>query len=469
MSDHTDVLDLVRMTDPIPDLNRIDPEEIAAELEAIETAWEADRKPPVAHRSARWRPVLVFAAAAVAGLVVFGVPFLLMLRSEPSPVVVDPATSTTASVTSTTGTSTTVLVVTTTPVPPPTAVGPGLTLARAPDIGAFAMGSLSTITHGGPGFIAVGGTEVRDETGRYVGEEGAIWVSEDGLAWERAATFPTGPWITDVIAGPFGAVAVGSEDYDAAVWTSSDGVGWMRVPATDALGGFDIQEMAAVVAGGPGFVAVGRDRSSAGVWTSSDGVTWTRTEDSDLTVAAGPAAIDDVAAGPGGFLAIGEAGFDGSRYQPGTGRRPVAWLSFDGIEWERVADDVFGDDFRLVQVVAGDPGFLVVGENEAGTVLRTSPDGRTWEDITARVISDSPVDFSEAAWDGSRFVVVGLDDAAGVWVARGVEGPWQFVGPLPNAGEPWTGIDSASATESQLVLAGWVDGGLAIWVGTWDQ
>jgi len=69
--------------------------------------------------------------------------------------------------------------------------------------------------------------------------------------------------------------------------------------------------------------------------------------------------------------------------------------------------------------------------------------------------------------------VIGLDDA-GVWVARGLDVPWQFVGPLANDGEPSTGIASASATESQLVLGGWADspagsGGVAIWVGTWDQ
>jgi hypothetical protein len=83
--------------------------------------------------------------------------------------------------------------------------------------------------------------------------------------------------MSSVTAGGPGLVAVGYDwsggDQDGAVWLSTDGLVWSRVPRDRAVfGGPSIQSMLAVAAGGPVLVAVGCDSSGddqdAAVWVS---------------------------------------------------------------------------------------------------------------------------------------------------------------------------------------------------------
>jgi hypothetical protein len=48
MNHDVDVLTMVRRANPLPDLDRFDPNEVAAGVAAIEAAWQTDKQAPVA-------------------------------------------------------------------------------------------------------------------------------------------------------------------------------------------------------------------------------------------------------------------------------------------------------------------------------------------------------------------------------------------------------------------------------------
>jgi hypothetical protein len=150
------------------------------------------------------------------------------------------------------------------------------------------------------------------------GGSAAVWTSDDGEVWQRrdhdeAVFGGSGDQRMEAVAVlPDGAgwLAVGSSagpgDLDAAVWRSVDGQAWNRVPDDGALGGPGDQGMRDVVAGPAGLVAVGTDGGSAAAWTSTDATTWTP---ADL----GAGQASGVTAGaPGMLAAVGAAGGEGA-------------------------------------------------------------------------------------------------------------------------------------------------------------
>jgi len=184
----------------------------------------------------RWHSLRVALAAVMVGLLIAGVAWLT--RGTPDGEVIDQPSVT--SIPTPTTTPTTLAEST------PTTLGelvlvPG-TWSRVPHdeavFGGEGTQTMSSVTAGGPGLVAVGG---------------------DGL----------------------------HQSGHAAVWTSVDGITWSRVPHDEAVfGGAGEQWMGTVTAGGPGLVAVGWDLafpwdSVAAVWTSPDGVTWSRVSDDE--------------------------------------------------------------------------------------------------------------------------------------------------------------------------------------------
>jgi hypothetical protein len=162
----------------------------------------------------------------------------------------------------------------------------GLVWSRVPHdavvFGGLSDQVMSSVAAGGPGFVAVG----QDWSAGH--GDAAVWTSVDGLVWSRVphdeAVFggpsdrlPSERSMSSVTAGGPGLVAVGYDwsggDQDGAVWLSTDGLVWSRVPRDRAVfGGPSIQSMLAVAAGGPVLVAVGCDSSGddqdAAVWVS---------------------------------------------------------------------------------------------------------------------------------------------------------------------------------------------------------
>jgi hypothetical protein len=193
-------------------------------------------------------------------------------------------------------------------------------LAHVPEVfGSSGFTSMSAVTAGGPGLVAVGRQRITDDI-----ESGAIWTSPDGVTWARVAADPTvvGGATTSVLldavtaAGP-GLVAGGieriGEDFDVALLTSPDGVTWTRVPPAPDFSGPGSQALRDLTAGGPGIVGVGSvdtgdpSTATAAVWVSPDGVAWTRVPD-DPAVFGGNGSfswMEAVAVGGPGLVAVG--------------------------------------------------------------------------------------------------------------------------------------------------------------------
>jgi hypothetical protein len=159
----------------------------------------------------------------------------------------------------------------------------GITWSRVPHDEAVFGGAggqwMSSVTAGGPGLVAVGGSGVGGDQGPTVTRDAVVWTSRDGITWSRVpddeAVFGGESFrsMSSVTAGGPGLVAVGWDetvgDEDAAVWTSPDGITWSRVPHDEAVfGGENTQSMNSVTAGGSGLVAVG----SAGSGNNLDGL-----------------------------------------------------------------------------------------------------------------------------------------------------------------------------------------------------
>jgi hypothetical protein len=213
----------------------------------------------------------------------------------------------------------------------------GITWSRVPHndpiFGRKEMGrcctSMHSVTAGGPGLVAVGG----DWPGDDEGGRAAVWTSVDGITWSRVPHDEalSGGTMSSVTAGGPGLVAVGAEweedESVAAVWTSVDGIDWSRVPHDEAIfgggegpPGFGAAGMSSVTAAGPGLVAVGSDfmRSAtlpnggwvsvAVVWTSPDGIAWSRVPHDQAAFEAPPrpeVLMNSVTAGGPGLVVVG--------------------------------------------------------------------------------------------------------------------------------------------------------------------
>ena len=199
-----------------------------------------------------------------------------------------------------------------------------------------------------------------------------MWTSVDGLTWSRVphdeAVFGGeddgyyGQSMSSVTAGGPGLVAVGSDVGRAAVWTSPDGIRWTRVPHDEAV--FGGAAMNGVALGGPGLVAVGPAQNTAAVWTSPDGIAWSRVPHDEVVFGGGTdtdndVEISSVTVGAEGLVAVGS---DPDR------EGGAVWTSIDGLTWFRIPHDeaVFGatpdrPHMHMSSVTAGGPGFVAVG------------------------------------------------------------------------------------------------------------
>ncbi|MGI9622458.1 MAG: sialidase family protein [Acidimicrobiales bacterium] len=294
---------------------------------------------------------------------------------------------------------------------------------------------MTSVTAGGPGLVAVGTDGTHYESEGHLGEFGdaAVWTSVDGITWSRAPHDETvfgGAAMSSVTVGGPGLVAVGGTSAGAAVWTSVDGITWSRVPHDETVFGGDA-DMGRVTVGGPGLVAVGPKflEGAAAVWTSADGLAWSRVPLDEEVF--GGASIGDVTAGGPGLVAVGSAWLEAED-------RGVAavWTSVDGLTWSRVPYDeaMFGpgDEHWMAAVVVGGPGLVAGGwfANEdlydQGTAVWTSVDGLTW----------SRLPYDEAVWGyGNVTSLVAVDSGL---VAVGAD---YYPAQTDRGGRVWTSPD----------------------------
>jgi hypothetical protein len=382
---------------------------------------DTDASPVAAPRRSRRTAVWVAVAAAVVTILLIGVIPLLVNNQETPPAATIVPTTLAESTPTTLGE----LVLT-----------PG-TWSRVPhdetNLGGPGKQSMSDVTVGGPGLVAVGASE----------SEAAVWTSADGVAWSRVPhdedVFggPDEQYMNSVTAGGPGFVAVGIDfsgnDPDAAVWTSVDGITWSRVPHDESVfGGTLSQEMNSVTVGGPGLVAVGFDGGhdhmdgsgiedlDAAVWTSVDGLTWSRVP-ADDSVFGGPdnQAMQSVTVGGSGLVAVGYDGENDWFEPPGDA---AVWTSVDGMTWSRVPHDesVFGVGVVVAMhdVTVGGPGLVAVGidlvapgYHPSNLGVWTSVDGLNW----------SRIPHDEEEFRGGQSVTAGgpglVAVGNGVWVS----------------------------------------------------
>ena len=220
----------------------------------------------------------------------------------------------------------------------------GVTWSRPPaDTTAFGgehIQSMMSVTAGGPGLVAVGWEATWGDI------DATAWTSVDGISWSRVPTLGaafTGEGVqsmSSVTAGGPGLVAVGLDSSrsgeDAAVWTSTDGIIWSRVPDVAAfLGGPGNQGMVSVAARDDGLVAVGHDGRGgdfdAAVWASPDGITWARVAHDEATLGGeGDQVMSSVAVAGLGMVAVGREVSDGNSTAAVWIATPVPRIGSDG-------------------------------------------------------------------------------------------------------------------------------------------
>lgn len=241
--------------------------------------------------------------------------------------------------------------------------------------------SLTGVTPGGPGLVAVGFEQPSNT--------GAVWTSTDGDAWSRLEGFPAaaGSTVAAVTSGDR-LVAVGADGNGAFAWTSRDGTAWTPSdPSPDLVGVPSLTGMNAVVqwqgryvAGGYADPAYGQH--VAAVWTSADGVEWSRLADGAQWE---QARIFDLVARPTGLIAVGAVG-EGDLDRATAG----VWLSPDGVEWERVESPAFANG-SMRSVLAAGPGIVAAGVRATtdGAAVWTSADGRRWAPAPSAPVFES--------------------------------------------------------------------------------
>ena len=212
--------------------------------------------------------------------------------------------------------------------------------------------------------------------------------------------------MADVMALPEGGyVSVGYSPpaWTPLAWTSTDGLTWrIQEIGTEE---FTFPEALATGADGT-VVAVGRSGRSPMAWTTRDGATWEAHAVATLGIDGAPERMTTVAAGRGLFVAGGSVGPELAE------RHARFWTSGDGSAWQPVPDDLAAFANAEVQAIAPfGHGFVAVGvigdaQTQTGAVAWVSPDGLTWERV------DSPAfDGGKAAavveWPADGLVAVG--------------------------------------------------------------
>jgi hypothetical protein len=92
--------------------------------------------------------------------------------------------------------------------------------------------------------------------------------------------------------------------------------------------------------------------------------------------------------------------------------RAAAWMSTDGLAWNRVATQTLGGSGRqsFVKVTHGAPGWLAIGADGGKPFAATSADGQSWRRIDDSVFSpgrDETAELSSAAYGAKGYVVAG--------------------------------------------------------------
>lgn len=187
-------------------------------------------------------------------------------------------------------------------------------------------------------------------------------------------------------------------------------------------GAWTNERVVAVAASEAGFAAVGLaegqgiERGQA--WLSTDGLAWERSDAPDVF---NGVSLIDIASGPGGFIALGTSVVDP---RLAAQSRLTLFRSADGRRWERLPD-VVGAPGGIADGVAGGPqGYVAVGfrDPEPGSIILVSDDGVAWRSVGAAAAGAAADAISApVAVDGGGWRAVG-GSTGGLTVLRSEDG-----------------------------------------------
>jgi hypothetical protein len=260
--------------------------------------------------------------------------------------------------------------------------------------------------------------------------------------------------------GPFVATAagrLGTSEYvvgdagpEAVGWYSPDGSSWEAPQALDPSPQLSTEQPVATCWAGASAVVVGSATSTApgrtpAAWVSTDGSSWTSA--SFLT-----SPPDGSTSTLNGCLSTGN-GFIGYGGSTGTGavEQPALWTSSNGTAWQQLAATFTG----LGKSSPSGPEVAPLDGIALGTTTWLGLSGH--DDLPAQV------------WPAPVGGAAGAQTTpAGLWASGNAGGSWQQIDtsvPAFNA-TLYAQADQAAYVGQDPVVAGTVDGRLAIWMGT---
>jgi hypothetical protein len=337
-------------------------------------------------------------------------------------------------------------------------------------------------------------------------------------AWQRVGGVLMGP-----VVGTSDMTVVGSRLFvvgfdpgeddlrqNGVIFASDDGVNWVRLAENDSALTLGTVLMYSVTDGGPGLVAVGigcedeteQCRPHATVWTSVDGTSWTRSPE-DATVFGGGATQTSDMVGitdtSHGLIATGSVVYwtvDDEGVTNLVTIHPAAWISDDGIIWERVWEgagfSVEPEEFSnvrvsMVSIVEGPDGQLVgVGAtlNENGDSIATvwtSGDGRQWERVEmGNAVSTKGTAMLDVALGEHGYVAVGTAGGTNAAIWQSADGAtWTRATTAAQSFDGIGSLNSVAALDAGYVTVGpqgfiYASGGwVTVWTSpdgvTWDR
>ena len=275
--------------------------------------------------------------------------------------------------------------------------------------------TMTGVTSGPAGLVAVGWI--------FQGFHGVAWRSTNGTLWRLGPPLGERTVLSGVAASRDRYVAVGLDGNGATPWTSTDGATWDQV-VSPAFSGMPLRATAIVHWSG-GFAIAGYAGAEVGpasprFWSSPDGSSWHAASLPEDGLGGRPVAI---AAGGPGLVAVGAGSSDANG-------PAAAWVSSDGLRWERVERSPAFADVRLRAVASiANVGLVAVGEALAGDVgaILLSGDGLTWRRATTGSAvggSGIQVRLNAVSPGGPGIVVLGTADEgvqygeAAVWTSH---------------------------------------------------
>lgn len=353
-----------------------------------------------------------------------------------------------------------------------------------------------------------------------------VLTSTDGSTWTAETSGGTfaGQVVRALLAVPDGLAAAGGQVDQpgqvaaAGIWTSPAGQAWTPAPAAPGTfggGTLPAARATALARVGQVLVAVGHGGgtvpapaagpgagagagsgagpgtpgpSGSGVpdqavaWVSAGGAPWQATGSLDPSPGLGAEEPLGACAGPQSVVAVG-SGHDGT-----PGSRAMAWVSASGQTWQGGAITPAatpGEEERMTGCLTTGNGFLAYGtsagpDGTADPALWQSAAGATWtrQDVAA-FSGQGGGAIADLALRGTTWLAAGggsadpveaatAASALGLWQSGDAGATWQG---LDTSSAPWVGhvdaqVDQVGFVGSSAVVAGQVDGQLALWTGT---